>query len=105
MEKQYNEITKLVAKQGDGVAIHLCKLTEEVGELAQAINKRLGTKSLKKSDTTTAIRENIKEEISDCIQILFGIAYLHGISLNDLKKELSAKNKSYSKFLLKKKNK
>lgn len=98
-----NEHTRLKANSKKPVTIgtHLQKLSEEFGELAQGVNKMTGLKSLKKNETLKQVKANVKEEVADCIQIVFIIAHLAGYTYNDVKKELGKKNKSYGKFIKK----
>lgn len=103
MSKNFDQIVSLVEQDasvnGATVSLHLNKLTEEVGEFAQAINKTLGIKTKKKSDTPEAIQDNIAEEGADMIQIIVGICYLLGITYNELMKKLTEKNYEYQKFI------
>lgn len=85
-------------------SLHLCKLMEEVGELAQVINKDIGRKRKKETDSSTNIIENIKEEIADSIQVLFSIATCYGFSYEELMEELEFKNLTYRDELLTRKN-
>lgn len=110
MRKKFDEVvvlgsehTRLKANTKKPVTIgtHLQKLSEEFGELAQGVNKLTGLKSLKKNETSKKVKANIKEEVADCIQIVFIIAHLAGFTYADVKKELGKKNRSYGKFIKK----
>lgn len=78
---------------------HLCKLTEEVGELAQEVNKTIGRKTKKVDETDESIRANILEEGADVIQCVIAILASKGIEFEELKKALCNKNIKYSKGL------
>ena len=105
MKDQYKEVTQLAnqdrARNGATLAIHMSKLAEEVGELANAINILSGRKGTKKVTTKEKIaaRKNLLEEAADCIQIIFGITSQVEFSYSDLSKELHKKNKKYRKFV------
>ncbi len=103
MKKNFNQIVSLVEQDaklnGATVSLHLNKLTEEVGEFAQVINKTLGIKTKKKYDTPEAIKDNIAEEGADMIQIIVGICHLHSITYDQLMEKLTDKNHEYQKFI------
>lgn len=98
MKKEFDEITGIIKVHNVDSGAHLNKLTEEIGELAQALNKLNGLKSLKKKDTQERVISNIKEEIADCIQILFAISKINGFEFNDIKSEIGLKNKDYKQW-------
>ncbi len=106
MKDNYNQIAELVNLDqrcnGATVSLHLNKLTEEVGEFAQAVNKTLGIKSKKPTDTNESIVEDICEEAADVVQIVSGICYLNGISYERLMDKLKEKNDSYHTFIVNK---
>lgn len=103
MKKNFDQVAKLVEQDaefnGATVSLHLNKLTEEVGEFAQVINKTLGIKTKKKGDTPEAIQDNIAEEAVDMIQIIVGICYLQGITYDQLMEKFTDKNHEYQKFI------
>lgn len=78
---------------------HLCKLTEEVGELAQEVNKTIGRKTKRVDETDESIRANILEEGADVIQCVIAILASKEISFDELKESLCKKNIKYSKGL------
>jgi len=97
MQSHFTEVSKILKKDrkknGTNEAKLLCKLTEEVGELAQSVNKIIGMKGT--SEPVSEIDNNISEEIADCIQILFTIGIMRNISYEDLTKMLAQKNIKY----------
>lgn len=108
MKKEFNQIAKLGKKHAEikkftdspqTIGSHMQKLAEEFGELAQGVNKLSDLKSLKSNETVDDVLANVKEEVADCIQLCFIIAYLAGWSYKDVKKELGKKNKSYKRFI------
>lgn len=62
----------------------LCKLFEECGELAQAVNKTIGMKSVGTSD----VRAEILEESADVIQIVFALLSRYDITYDELVAEV-----------------
>ena len=98
----YNEIVALAIEDGKPIELLLCKTTEELGELAQSINKVIGIKTMKITDSNQTINENILEEVSDTIQCLISIIGKMGFTADDLKKELSKKNKKYKEIIISK---
>ncbi|MEO6303719.1 MAG: hypothetical protein ABIP51_11175 [Bacteroidia bacterium] len=101
----FNDIG-ILAKQDDatndllpGIAGNLCKATEELGELAQEINKLFGKKTWKPGDTEEIITANILEEGSDLIQCVISILDARGITAEQLKTTLEKKNKKYKTVL------
>lgn len=99
MKQQFNDIKGIVEIHEVNAQKHLSKLMEEIGELAQGINKIYGQKTKKKNETQEKIIKNIKEEIADSLQILFSIAVCFNIPYHDLKEELDKKNTTYSEFV------
>lgn len=103
MKDNFNKVGDLVDQDkninGATVALHLCKLTEEVGEFAQVVNKTLGIKNKKEKDTPEAIQDNIAEEAADMMQIISGICYLNGITFDQLMKKFKEKNEAYQEFI------
>jgi NTP pyrophosphatase (non-canonical NTP hydrolase) len=96
MRKQFEKSVEIGRRDTNMVELHLCKLFEETGELAQAVNKVIGRKTRKKNDTAKSIRDNIKEEIVDSIQCLFIIGALNAINYDELKDSLDEKNQVYA---------
>jgi len=106
MRKRFDKIAKLgekhlLLKPDHNIGSHLQKLTEEIGELAQSINKLTDLKSFSKNETIEDVKRNILEEVADCNQILFIIAHLAGFTYDDVDGEVGLKNKSYKKFIKK----
>lgn len=108
MKKHFDQVKALVEQDkevnGATVSLHLNKLTEEVGEFAQVINKTLGIKGRKRSDTDYVIKDNIAEEAADMIQIILGICALNGIKYSHVMDQFGKKNYVYEKFIEAKKN-
>lgn len=55
------------------------KLVEEIGELAEVLNKRDGRKAKENED----LKEQLGNELVDVIHYAFAIAALNNINLND----------------------
>lgn len=91
----FNEVGELAKQDCKTLAELLCKTTEELGELAQSLNKFIGIKSIKENETRELIDENILEEGADTIQCIMAILALRGFTSEDLKREISKKNKKY----------
>lgn len=90
MEKFFKEIKAINKIDKVGIELALCKLFEEAGELAQAVNMTTGRKASKLSPKE--IKANIKEECIDTIQNVFCIADKAGISYKDLCEVFGTKN-------------
>ncbi len=84
MKKVYNLIKSINANQSVTKEKGICKLTEEIGELAQVVNIELGIKK----GSTKGIKDKAKSEIADCIQNLFSIANLYEITFDELTESL-----------------
>lgn len=56
------------------------KLVEEVGEVAEVLNKRAGRKSSENEDLET----QLGEELADVIHYAMAIAALNGLNMNDI---------------------
>lgn len=97
MKKIYKEINSINIINNVPKSTHLCKLAEEVGELAQIINIELGTKNGSKRN----INQKAKEEIADTIQILFAIANQYGITFEELNTAIVAKTEKWVKKICK----
>jgi NTP pyrophosphatase (non-canonical NTP hydrolase) len=83
MKNIFNEVSNLVELDSLDPKDHLCKLAEEHGELAKEINRVIGRKKRGKY-TDAEILHNIKSELCDNIQILFGIARCFNINYEKL---------------------
>lgn len=102
MRKAYEQIAGIISKTdlaentSLNMTFHLAKLTEEVGELAQAVNKLNGRKK-KKGASLQDINDNIEEEAADSIQCIMAIAINAGVQYESLKKRLTEKNGVFEK--------
>lgn len=100
MRKAYEQIADIIGKTdlaGNtslNMTFHLAKLTEEVGELAQAVNKLNGRKR-RKGESIEDINDNIEEEVADSIQCLMAIAITAGVKYESLKARLIEKNEKF----------
>ena len=56
------------------------KLVEEIGEVAEVLNKRAGRKSSDKSD----LQEELGTELADMLHYIVAIAAINEIDLNDM---------------------
>jgi len=99
MEKYFKQVKSLNKKDNVGLEFALCKLGEEVGELFQIVNTKIGRKSTEMNDKE--IKENITEECVDTIQNVFCIADKAGITFKQLCDAFEKKN---TKWLNKIKN-
>lgn len=72
MKKVYKDIQRINALDPATPTLRLCKLFEEAGEFAQAINKKLGRKVV--NETEEEVIDLIKEEAADTIQCLLSFA-------------------------------
>lgn len=95
MKEIFEEIKRLNQSDPASHSDRLCKLTEEVGELAQAINKVNGRKVWGQEDDCKRIIEEIKEEAADCIQNVLSIVEGFEISLDEVLKAIEEKNKKW----------
>ena len=81
----------------------LGKLTEEVGELAKAINKTNGRKILKEEDTPDAIRAEILDEAADVIQNVLSIIDGFDFTAPEILMAIVKKNKKWEQKMIEKK--
>jgi len=72
MKNTYKEIQRINRLDPASSELRLCKLFEEVGEFARAVNMKLGRKAT--TLTSEQILEEIKEEAADTIQCLLSFA-------------------------------
>lgn len=56
------------------------KLVEEIGEVAEVLNKKAGRKSFKNEDLQT----QLGNELADVIHYAIAIAALNGLNMNDI---------------------
>jgi len=97
MRKVYKKIEEILKKTDTGskqlnLTLHLSKLFEEAGEVAQEINKLNGRKKTTIGETLEDIDDNICEEVADAIQCLMAIAITAGVDYERLKDTLVDKN-------------
>lgn len=102
--KIFNETkknSKLDKKNNLGIAGHLCKAAEELGELAQSINKLIGRKKIKENESKEQIKDNILEESADLIQCVIAILSSKELDFTaeQLKQKLFDKNLDYKEFI------
>lgn len=90
MENHFKKVKSLNKKDTVSIELALCKLFEEAGELAQAVNMKTGRKVTKLSDKE--IKENITEECADTIQNVFCVAEKAGITYKQIYDALTKKN-------------
>lgn len=93
MEKLYKEIQEINKLDSVSAEKRLCKLFEESGELAQAVNRSIGRKE--NSMTEEEVTDLICEEASDTIQCVISLIDTYGISYEDLVKKMSEKNNKW----------
>ena len=74
------------------------KLVEEIGEVAEVLNKRAGRKSSAESD----LQEELGAELADMIHYIVAIAAINKIALNDtiLRKDRTASLKYHHEINL-----
>lgn len=74
------------------------KLVEEIGEVAEVLNKRAGRKSSDNSD----LQEELGTELADMLHYIVAIAAINEIDLNDivLRKDRAASIKYHHKINL-----
>ena len=74
------------------------KLVEEIGEVAEVLNKRAGRKSSEESN----LQEELGTELADMLHYIVAIAAINGIDLNDiiLRKDRAASLKYHHKVNL-----
>jgi len=104
MKKQFQDIHNIskLDKKGN-IPLALCKLAEEFGELAQAVNMQTGRK--KSSCSPKEIREKVVEESADVIQNVFCVADKFGIKYEEIVRYLSIKNTKWANNILERKRK
>jgi NTP pyrophosphatase (non-canonical NTP hydrolase) len=100
-EEIYNQIIEVSRLQNSDLSLEVCKLTEETGELAQAVNRTLGIKNHDMSDGE--VRDAVGEEIIDTIQNALSIARHYNYSYAELNKLFVLKNNEWLKKINKRK--
>jgi len=94
MNKELYEEVQAINKLDDvGAPERLCKLFEESGELAQAVNRTIGRKKNRMSEEE--VIDLICEEAADTIQCVLSLVDTYGISYEDLTKMMVKKNKKW----------
>jgi len=90
MENHFKKVKALNKKDTFSIELALCKLFEEAGELAQAVNMKTGRKVTKLTDRQ--IKDNITEECADTIQNVFSVADKAGITYKQICDAFTKKN-------------
>jgi len=85
MKKVYKEIQRINKLDPATPTLRLCKLFEEAGEFAQAVNKKLGRKVV--NETEQEVIGFIKEEAADTIQCLLSFADFYDLGYSYFKDE------------------
>ena len=85
MKEVYRDIQRINSLDPATPTLRLCKLFEEAGEFAQAVNKKLGRKVA--NETEEEIIELIKEEAADTIQCLLSFADSYDLDYSHFKDE------------------
>lgn len=88
LKKVYKDIERINKLKHESVALVLCKLFEESGELAQAVNVKLGIKK----GIPAKVRANVTEEVADSMQCILSLAALFGIGIDEILAEITKKN-------------
>jgi NTP pyrophosphatase (non-canonical NTP hydrolase) len=101
MKNVYNDIQRINIIDPATPAERLCKLFEESGELAQAVNKKIGRKVVTESDEE--VRDLILEEADDTIQCVISLIDTWGISYDELVQKISSKNIKWESVVNKRK--
>lgn len=99
----FNEISELGKNDQAGHAERMCKLAEEFGELAQAVNMTIGRKGSKLSDKGKL--ELIVEEGADTLQNIICLLDGYGVTPEMLLEKLSKKNVKWKKVMEERKRK
>jgi NTP pyrophosphatase (non-canonical NTP hydrolase) len=97
------EIGRLNSKDQASHSERMCKVMEEIGELAQAVNRTTGRKILKEKDTVESMNENLLEEGVDSIQCIISLLKGYGYGHKDILKKMKHKNKVWESVIEKKK--
>ncbi len=93
MESIYNEIQYINHLGPATLAERLGKLTEEVGELATAVNKTTGLK--RHTNSQEEIRSEMLGEVADSIQNVMSIAADAGFTFDEICQAMVAKNQKW----------
>jgi len=98
METEFGKVQQLSRLENVSIEKATCKLFEECGELAQAVNMTIGMKNTNMSKEE--ILNQTAEECADVIQNVFAIADKLGITYETLCIMLERKNLKYHKRIL-----
>ncbi len=101
MKDIYNDIQRINLLDPATPAERLCKLFEESGELAQAVNKKIGRKVA--NETDEEVRELILEEAADTIQCVISLIDTWEISYDELVQKIDSKNIKWESVINKRK--
>ena len=101
MEEIYNDIAEIAIIENVNTSLCVCKLFEECGELAQAVNMTQGMKNTDK--TQEEIKDLILEESVDVIQNIICIAQKFGITYEDILSKFPIKNQKWRRRIANKK--
>ena len=101
MKDIYNDIQRINLLDPATPAERLCKLFEESGELAQAVNKKIGRKVV--TETDEEVRELILEEAADTIQCVISRIDTWEISYDELIQKIASKNIKWESVINKRK--
>ena len=90
MKEIYEDILRINKLDPAIASERLCKLFEESGELAQAVNKTIGRKTV--TETKEEVVDLICEEGADTIQCVISLLDTYGITYEQLMSKLAQKN-------------
>jgi NTP pyrophosphatase (non-canonical NTP hydrolase) len=90
MKEVYKDLQRINKLDPASPSERLCKLFEESGELAQAVNKKTGRKVV--SETDEEIRDLILEEASDTIQCVISLIDSWDITYDEVVQKIKLKN-------------
>ncbi len=100
MKKVFKDIQRINKLDPATPSERLCKLFEESGELAQAVNKKIGRKVV--TETDDEIRDLILEEASDTIQCVISLIDSWDITYDEVVEKIKSKNIKWEKIINKK---
>ncbi len=100
MKKVFKDIQRINKLDPATPSERLCKLFEESGELAQAVNKKIGRKVV--TETDDEIRDLILEEASDTIQCVISLIDSWDITYDEVVEKIKSKNIKWEKVINKK---
>ena len=103
-KKVVKEIGRLNNLDKATISERMCKVTEEIGEFAQQLNKTTGRKILKREDTKESIKKEILSEGADSIQCIISVLSDFGFTAKEITKQMKENNKNWEEKIKKKKN-